>query len=292
MSLSSRSSPPFFSHAIDRDGLSSMGKPMWNFELAFVLASSARMRIWSIFIKRVYFPSGLFYRTNHFVVKHVFKTNMSFSPGCLNAVQLSENKLLPCIKKKIHYLFFLLQSPSLGNIWKQSLITGPEPNPVKSFLGRPLKLDHKSKAQRNCSQILAHPMDAAAWARLIESPSTLCCDYLPVKPKSSLRSSWWYRRGMRNCSGSRGTLVSHPSHLLMKGNPTWGEEVTDFLAKYPVPAAAWGTSGERWTCLALVCILSASSALRLGCALAYKDSPWPAKWIFPFRFPSLLYLGR
>lgn len=59
----------------------------------------------------------------------------------------------------------------------------------------------------------------------------------------------------------------------MKGNPTWGEEVTDFLAKYPVPAAAWGTSGETWTCLALVYILSASSALRLGCALAYKDSP-------------------
>lgn len=157
---------------------------------------------------------------------------------------------------------FIFQSPSMGDIWKQSLITGPEHNPVKSFLGRALKLDHKPKAQRNCSQILAHPMDAAAWARLIESPSTL---YLLVKPKSSLRSScWWYRRGMRNCSGSRGTLVSHPSHLLTKGNPTWGEEVTDFLAKYPIPAAVWGTNGERWTCVRPFGLICASAWLCLG----------------------------
>lgn len=97
---------------------------------------------------------------------------------------------------------------------------------------------------------------------------------------------------MRNCLGSGGTFASHQSHLHTRGNPTGGEEVTGFLAKYPALAAARGTSAERWTRLALLCILSTSSAYQLGCAFAHKASPRPAKGTFPFRFPSLLYLRR
>lgn len=46
------------------------------------------------------------------------------------------------------------------------------------------------------------------------------------------------RRGMRNCLGSDGAFLLHQSHLHTRWDPTRGEEVISFLAKYPAPAAA------------------------------------------------------
>lgn len=63
----------------------------------------------------------------------------------------------------------------------------------------------------------------------------------PVKreqPQQWGGSCCWYRRGMRNCLGSGGAFSSHQSHLYTRWNPTRGEEVISFLAKYPAPAAA------------------------------------------------------
>lgn len=169
---------------------------------------------------------------------------------------------------------------------------------MESFLGRVLELDHKPKALQSpyCSQILAHPMGCCCLGKADTVTQHPLLWLSPCKaweqPQQWGSSCWWYRRGMRNCLGSSGTCASHQSHLHTRGNPTRGEEVTSFLAKYPAPAAACSTSGERWTRLALVCILSTSSAFWLGCALAHKASPQPAKGTFPFGFPSLWYLRR
>lgn len=90
----------------------------------------------------------------------------------------------------------------------------------------------------------------------------------------------------------RWDFASNLSHLHTRGNLTEGEEVTSFLAKYPDPAAVCSTSSDKWTCLALVCVLLTLSAFCLGCALAHKASSQPAKGTFPFGFPFVLYLTR
>lgn len=166
------------------------------------------------------------------------------------------------LKYQIHHLLSSFTIPfwaTSGN----SLISGPEHNSAKSFLGRVLELDHKPKALWSpyCSQILAHPTDPAAWAGLRELPSSIL---LPVKceqPQQWGGSCCWYRRGMSNCLGSGGAFSTHQRHLHTRWNPTRSEEVISFLAKYPAPAAAgqrgWWEVVTSGICASLVWLTKA-----------------------------------